>query len=505
MSARPVCSNCGSTNLGARFCEDCGTPVPTEVLAPTAVVTPEAASPSVPQATPSTVPLVAQRAGVGATPVRVLALLCFVLAGIVPSLVSYSAYSAGNYVPEFGNILSDTFVGATGFFAFIAALAGRATPAGKFLGAILALAYVGLMIFLVYGGVFEPTGYANEVLLGCAYLALFLSWGLGRPFRGPGYAGVIVLALVILISDLLAPLDLGGGNTFAYLGVLYAIFGVSTWLVVGLSVVFERVPRSAVIAVPGAVIPAPAVVSVAAPRTIAPTIAAHAEATKATEPAIPRVPFWDRPRAAATTSGVIGATTFVIVALIIASTAGRIASLDASSADIEGLPIESAGDEAPAPQPSVSLAESRIPSTCAELYSAGTAAAIQAAGFRLGTSARLNSPAGTSDLTLAGLMGGKPRLECTWHPSDANKAGLETSVVEIDAATTAAVTARLQALGYASLGELGGTRYFFEATGSDGVRYGESDMLRDGLWFATRWLQYGPDGYTADMVGQVFG
>ncbi|MCU1578474.1 MAG: uncharacterized protein JWP19_678 [Rhodoglobus sp.] len=224
----------------------------------------------------------------------------------------------------------------------------------------------------------------------------------------------------------------------------------------------------------------------------------------------PQVSWWDRPRSSLLTSVGIAVLALVVVGVIIGSTIGRIASIDADRADVVSMPIDSpaAGSDptpVPTPEPSASAAASRIPSTCTALFSAAITATIQAAGYRQGTSARLNDPAGTSDGTLAGLMAGVPRLECTWHPSNTNTAGLETSVLEIDPATLAAVAARLQALGYASLDELGGVRYFFEKTGSDGVAYGESDMLRDGLWFATRWVQYGPDGYTADMVSRVFG
>ncbi len=243
------------------------------------------------------------------------------------------------------------------------------------------------------------------------------------------------------------------------------------------------------------------VVAVAPNTTEAPAAAKRAIAPGAVNPT---VSWWDRPRAALLTSAVIAAAALIIIAIIAGSTVGRITALDAETADAISMPIDS-GAPAPTPEPSASVVVSRIPKTCTTLFSAATTAAIQGAGYQLGTSARLNNPAGTSDGTLASLMAGAPRLECTWHPSNTNTAGIETSILEVDAATAASVAARLQALGYASLTELGGVRYFFEKTGSDGVAYGESDMLRDGVWFATRWVQYGPDGYTADMVGQVFG
>lgn len=219
--------------------------------------------------------------------------------------------------------------------------------------------------------------------------------------------------------------------------------------------------------------------------------------------------WWDRPRAALLTSLAIGAVALAIVAAIAVPTAARVVDFGSQTEAVAASPIvesEALSDPDPVPSPSQPPASaSRVPTSCAGLYSPTYASSIQTAGFRPDTTARLNTPVGTDDRTLADLIRNSPRLECTWHRSNSDTAGLETSVLEVDASTSAAATARLQALGFTRLDELGGVRFVFEKVRSDGTPYGESHMLRDGLWFATRWVEYGPNGYSADMVAQVFG
>ncbi len=62
MSTPPVCAKCGSTNfVGARFCQNCGSPLPPPVQAATA---PPASPPTAPPTPPTAIP----QPGLGATP-----------------------------------------------------------------------------------------------------------------------------------------------------------------------------------------------------------------------------------------------------------------------------------------------------------------------------------------------------------------------------------------------------------------------------------------------------
>ncbi len=51
--------------------------------------------------------------------------------------------------------------------------------------------------------------------------------------------------------------------------------------------------------------------------------------------------------------------------------------------------------------------------------------------------------------------------------------------------------------------ELGGLRCVTETTGDGGV-VGESHFVRDGIWLATRYVNSGPDGYTHDIVANLW-
>lgn len=96
-------------------------------------------------------------------------------------------------------------------------------------------------------------------------------------------------------------------------------------------------------------------------------------------------------------------------------------------------------------------------------------------------------------------------LECFWvNEDDVESAGLLTLVAEVDATEEELTIAALTDLGYTEIRELGGVRFVGQLPSDNGFTTGESHFLRDGVWFATRWYGYGPYGYTADMVTQVF-
>ncbi len=161
----------------------------------------------------------------------------------MPAILDYYVSSSGAYVPELAHVTGDILVSLAGLFSFIAALAGRAGAGGKAFGALFALVYVGVAIYLIYGGVHDFDGYSNDLLLGITYFALFLSWALGRPFRGPGYFGLLLLLFIGVLGALIAFIPGIVSNYAAYLAIEDVVFGLSVWLVVGLSVAFEGKPR----------------------------------------------------------------------------------------------------------------------------------------------------------------------------------------------------------------------------------------------------------------------
>jgi hypothetical protein len=169
-------------------------------------------------------------------------------------------------------------------------------------------------------------------------------------------------------------------------------------------------------------------------------------------------------------------------------------------------PVETAEPEetgAPAEEP----AGAPLPASCDELYSDSMRGTIEGTGLLLnpdwhvaGGETRLPS----EDPELQEILGPIERLDCAWLEDSPSGVGIYTSVSRVTSEQAAAAGARMAELGYGAIEELGGVRYVTETSG-DGNTLGESHFLRDGLWFGTLWINYGPAGYTADMVTQVFG
>ena len=163
-------------------------------------------------------------------------------------------------------------------------------------------------------------------------------------------------------------------------------------------------------------------------------------------------------------------------------------------------------DEEPAAAPG---SDPLLPSSCESLFSSTVVSAANSAGLVLNPSwADGTSPGGLtlSDPTLASaLANASPSLDCRWlSPNGGSGVGIRSVIAVVTRDQALDLDTRFAALGYTAVDELGGTRYYFEST-SGGERYGESHLVRGGLWFATHWLGYGPKGYTADMVVNHFG
>ena len=146
------------------------------------------------------------------------------------------------------------------------------------------------------------------------------------------------------------------------------------------------------------------------------------------------------------------------------------------------------------------------PSTCAELYSPAMTAAFGSAvlnpGWTQAAGAEVRN--GTADAELIQVIDAAEKLTCVWgSPEGGSGSGLTTNLVWVTPEQSAAVTARLAATGMTCYEELGGLRCVTEATGEAGVS-GESHFVRDGIWLATRYVNSGPDGYTHDIVANVW-
>ena len=166
--------------------------------------------------------------------------------------------------------------------------------------------------------------------------------------------------------------------------------------------------------------------------------------------------------------------------------------------------------EAPSASPSATaeapLIPTLLPDDCSGLYGTAMLAEFERESMHINavwTGAR-EAPAGTTDPELQSMLAGRPSLDCFWlDETGGTEAAVLTVASEIHAEESAAVAARLAALGFAHQNDRGGVRYFTESR-VDGETVGESHFLRDGVWLATNWYGFGPWGYTGHMAENVF-
>ncbi|GAB3604248.1 hypothetical protein [Microbacterium aureliae] len=103
------------------------------------------------------------------------------------------------------------------------------------------------------------------------------------------------------------------------------------------------------------------------------------------------------------------------------------------------------------------------------------------------------------------IESGAPTLRCTWGaPSER---GLSTNITVVDQTQEQAVLDTLRAEGFGCSEQLGGQLCEIEQRGVtfDDVEYvrGETHHVAEGLWVATSWINFMPDGYTTDIVAHL--
>ena len=146
-------------------------------------------------------------------------------------------------------------------------------------------------------------------------------------------------------------------------------------------------------------------------------------------------------------------------------------------------------------------ADISIPASCEDIYSPEMLATLES------ENPPLNDPAVTMDSTevveaLEVLGSGLQTLRCSWGlPSSY---GLATNITIVDAAQAQTVVDSLPERGFACEELADGT--VCRAQQSDGENsFGESHYLRANGWVSTRWINFGPQGYTEDIVSTLWG
>lgn len=152
----------------------------------------------------------------------------------------------------------------------------------------------------------------------------------------------------------------------------------------------------------------------------------------------------------------------------------------------------------PTPEP---VADISIPVRCEDIYSAAMLSILQSGN------PPLNDPGVTMESSevpalLDTLHSGAQTLRCSWGlPSSY---GLATNVTIVDDSQAEAVRDALESSGFAC-GDLdGGTVCRVQQTDEENS-FGESHYLRANGWVSTRWINFGPQGYTEDIVTTLWG
>ncbi|KAA9087318.1 hypothetical protein [Microbacterium radiodurans] len=200
-----------------------------------------------------------------------------------------------------------------------------------------------------------------------------------------------------------------------------------------------------------------------------------------------------------------------IVAAVALLTAGC-ATPAATAPEDSSVPTETATAEptptaTPTPVETEALTDDiALPASCDDIYPADLRAQLE------GDVPPLNDPGVTMYSTenadaLTILESGVPTLRCTWGvPSDI---GVATTVSLVSPEQASRIGDALSTAGFGSEAAAGGEIYRTSqqmlSMDEEVVELGETHFLRGNAWVATRWVNYGPEGYTPGIVSALWG
>lgn len=157
----------------------------------------------------------------------------------------------------------------------------------------------------------------------------------------------------------------------------------------------------------------------------------------------------------------------------------------------------------PAETPEAAPAAPR-PTDCEQIYSPEMFEYLESTGLPLNDSSVTDS-LGATDPVLAALITDGSTFKCSW--GSAGDYGLNTSITQVSSDTASAVLEQLDSLGFECNDESEGTRCIESDTVTDELgtyRTGESHFVRGGVWIATHWVNFAPDGYTQDVIESLW-
>ena len=191
----------------------------------------------------------------------------------------------------------------------------------------------------------------------------------------------------------------------------------------------------------------------------------------------------------------------------VATEAARASASPVPSPSPSGTPAPTASDRpGTAPPGSTATPGTPRPSSCDELYSDEM---VDAFGTMVLNPAWLDDPdldmkIGEDDPVLQAVLDDNDYLLCQWAmPEGPSGAGVNTTVAWVAAEDSTLVEAHLRDRGDSCSEQQEGLRCTTQGSNDEGY-FGESHFLRDGIWVATEYSNAGPEGYTRDIVNNLW-
>ena len=214
-------------------------------------------------------------------------------------------------------------------------------------------------------------------------------------------------------------------------------------------------------------------------------------------------------RAGITIAGAIAvvAVVGIVVAVQLGGTSSDEPAAEASPSVISSSTADPSASDVPKPTTTSQATAVEFPSDCDALYTPSMLdefgqLVLNPEWSKIAGEATLY---GTDDQELQLLMDAGGPLVCLWGDDDGGgDVGLTTSVVSVNTAVKTAVEARLRALNHSCYEQLRGLRCVISQSSEDATS-GESHFLRDGLWVATKWVNFAPENYTESIVENLWG
>jgi hypothetical protein len=149
-----------------------------------------------------------------------------------------------------------------------------------------------------------------------------------------------------------------------------------------------------------------------------------------------------------------------------------------------------------------------LPSSCESIYSPAYLDTLRSSpGIALNpewTATPGQATLGSTDPALIALLKTRERLDCFWvSPMGASGIGLATSISLSGSEDQAALLAQMNVAGFTCTKQRAGTHCEIDRTDED-ASWGETHFIGGGLWIATSYVDFAPDGYTDDIVATLF-